>query len=125
MFRVPEQFRMTNGPIPQLNSDPSFGCNGVFIIPWVFGGELRCMVSDGAGWEHVSIRHVSNYVDRIPTWDQMCHIKDLFWEEEDCVVQFHPPKSQYVNNHPAVLHLWRKIGSEFETPPTHLIGIKK
>ena len=57
MFRVPEQFRMTNGPIPQLNSDASFGCNGVFIIPWVFGGELRCMVSDGAG--SVSYTHLT------------------------------------------------------------------
>lgn len=54
----------------------------------------------------------------------MCKVKDLFWGEEDCVVQFHPPKSVYVNNHEFVLHLWRKIGSQFETPPGILVGIK-
>lgn len=35
--------------------------------------------------------------------------------------QFHPPESEYVNNHPSCLHLWRKIGSEFETPPKILV----
>lgn len=55
---------------------------------------------------------------------EMCKVKDLFWGEEDCVVQFHPPKSVYVNNHEFVLHLWRKIGSQFETPPGILVGIK-
>jgi hypothetical protein len=37
----------------------------------------------------------------------MCQIKDLFFEPEDCVVQFHPAKSQYRNFHPGCLHLWK------------------
>lgn len=32
-------------------------------------------------------------------------------------VQFHPPKSEYVNLHTYCLHLWKKIGGTFETPP--------
>lgn len=37
----------------------------------------------------------------------MCFIKDLFWGEEEVVMQLHPAKSQYVNQHDYCLHLWR------------------
>lgn len=55
------------------------------------------------GWEHVSIEL---YARRLPTWEEMCFIKDLFWEDEEEVVQIHPKKSHYVNMTEA-LHLWR------------------
>ena len=81
-----------------------------------------CQASDGGGWEHVS---VSLSVKRCPDWEEMCMIKNLFWDPEDCVVQFHPPASEYINNHPYVLHLWRPIGKQIETPPSILVGVKK
>ncbi len=56
------------------------------------------------GWEHVSVVRE----DRIPTWEEMCMVKSMFWDDEDCVVQFHPPKSKYVNISPNALHLWRR-----------------
>lgn len=43
---------------------------------------------------------------RTPTWAEMCEVKDIFWSEEEMVVQIHPKKSQYVNMTEA-LHLWR------------------
>jgi hypothetical protein len=52
----------------------------------------------------------------------MCFVKDLFWSEHECVVQFHPPRSVYVNNHPFCLHLWHK--PNLPTPPVILVGIK-
>ena len=55
--------------------------------------------------------------NRCPTWDEMCLVKDIFWQDDECVVQFHPPKSEYVNLHPYCLHLWKKICGTFETPP--------
>ena len=61
---------------------------------------------------------------RIPTWEEMCKIKSLFWDEEDTVIQYHPAKTEYVNNHPNVLHLWRSIDQVIPTPPTELVGIK-
>ena len=47
-------------------------------------------------------------VDRCPTWQEMCGVKRRFFEPEDCVVQYHPPESTYVNDHPYCLHLWRR-----------------
>ena len=77
------------------------------------GGTLKlpsgdlCSVVAGwneGGWEHVSISLI--YTKRLPTWDEMCYVKDLFWESDEEVVQIHPKKSEYVNIMEA-LHLWR------------------
>lgn len=67
----------------------------------------------GGGWEHVSV----SYPKRIPTWEEMCKVKDIFWHEEECAVQYHPPRSEYVNIHQYCLHLWRKGGENPELPP--------
>jgi len=56
-----------------------------------------------------------------PNWREMCFIKDLFWDEEDVVIQYHPKKSEYVNLHNNYLHLWRPIGVEIPTPK-ELVG---
>lgn len=56
------------------------------------------------GWEHVS---VSPYGGKMPTWDDMCEIKDIFWDDEEEVIQIHPKKSEYVNIMENCLHLWR------------------
>lgn len=59
---------------------------------------------------------------RTPTWKEMVYIKDLCWDGEDVVMQLHPRKSEYVNNHPHTLHLWRPIGQEIPTPPSIFVG---
>lgn len=55
----------------------------------------------------------------------MCFVKSLFWPPEDCVVQFHPPASEYVNNHSRCLHMWRWSRGDFPTPPAILVGVKE
>jgi len=71
-----------------------------------------------AGWNEVvkndiKLEHVSVSLNRrCPTWDEMCMIKDIFWDEEELVAQFHRPKSQYTPFFPYCLHLWRKVGWE-------------
>jgi len=54
----------------------------------------------------------------------MSFVKDLFWDEDECVVQFHPPRSEYVNNHASCLHLWRNKHQQFPLPPSILVGDK-
>ena len=129
MFTVPEVHRAGYTPSHPMYSSPRDGNNGVFIVPHK-GGKLYCIASDGAGWEHVSVSAwsgnsaASRSVARVPKWAEMCHIKDLFWMPEDCVLQYHPPKSVYVNCHPACLHLWRPIGVEVPVPHHLLVGPK-
>ena len=120
-FHVPGPLRVRTGPFA---SNASFGNNGAFFIPNRLGKDklpFRVIASDGEGWEHVSV----SLPERYPTWEEMCLIKGIFWDTEDCVVQFHPPESQYVNDHPNCLHLWRPIGHDIPTPPRGLVGIMR
>lgn len=79
--------------------------------------DLRIVFASGGGWEHVSVSTET----RVPTWAEMCVVKALFWDAEDCVMQLHPPKSQYVNRHPRTLHLWRPIDSTIPQPPIDFV----
>lgn len=92
--------------------------NGAFKINYQ-GSYYFVIASNGEGWEHVSVSHPQ----RIPSWEVMCKIKDLFFHEEEIVMQLHPKKSEYVNNHPNCLHLWRPIEESIPTPPKFLVGI--
>lgn len=80
--------------------------------------------SDGEGWDHVSVQIRSfsfGQPHRVPTWEEMCHIKSLFFEDEETVMQLHPPKSQWVNVHNFVLHLWRPQKESIPLPPREFV----
>jgi len=81
---------------------------------------LRIIASNEDGWEHVSV----SLPKRCPNWREMCYIKGLFWDEGDRVVQYHPPKENYINCHPFCLHMWRPIGVEIPMPPYWMVGFK-
>ncbi len=117
MFRVPNQWRVRRGP---MMSDELSGHNGAFMVPHAGAGVMQIIASDQGGWEHVSV----SLPHRCPTWDEMCEVKAMFWDEEDCVVQYHPPASEYVNKHPYCLHLWRPTspGVVVPMPPKWMIG---
>lgn len=126
-FHVPHDRRIRAGI---YGSDDLCGNSGAFQIPYMrVGGSkvrqvvLNCIASDGAGWEHVSISVNRN---RCPYWEEMCYAKGIFWDEDDAVIQIHPPASEYVNCHRFTLHLWRKAGANdfFEAPPSWMVGPK-
>lgn len=73
-------------------------------VVWSFGG----------GWDHVSV----SFPNRCPTWEEMCRIKEIFFREDECCVEYHPPRSEYVNIHPYCLHIWRPQHADILTPPT-------
>lgn len=108
-----------------MRSDNSFGFNGLF--EFALPGEarrIRCIASNGLGWEHVSVSFGPGSKSA-PSWELMCRIKALFWNDEDTVIQFHPAKANYVNFHPGCLHLWRCIdGREQPIPLSILVGQK-
>lgn len=99
---------------PTLGMSPGGTNFGFFML-----GPLR-IVSSGSGdeWEHVSV----SCQDRCPTWGEMCQVKDLFWSEEETVLQFHPKKSAYVNAHEFCLHLWKRAHEDHVLPPKNLIA---
>jgi hypothetical protein len=116
-----EEYRLLTGDYASRPGDPF----GVFLMPGPCGEALRAMATDGADtdWEHVSV--TTQRGKRVPNWHEMCFVKNLFWAPEECVVQFHPPRSTYVNNYSVVLHMWRHTKTPFPMPPTELIGYKE
>ncbi len=129
-----EKYRRTTeraGGIPEiLLTTAADGMNGVFEIPFEHNPKVHflCIVSDGStpdgkmiDWEHVSVRagtmnDKKKRYERVPNWMEMCWLKELFWNDDECVIQFHPAKSEHVNFHPNVLHLWRYLKADFPVP---------
>lgn len=112
-----ERFRRVH---PTLGGSPAGTDYGFFVVPF-HGQELRVIssgVNSDSGWEHVSVSTGT----RIPSWPEMQHIKELFWGDDETVIQFHPRKSEYVNAMPFCLHLWKRTGIEYQLPPKGLLA---
>lgn len=120
---IPDELEKGRIAYGQFGTKLNSGFNGAYLITGPNDILLRIIAHDGKeakaqSWEHVSV----STSHRIPYWNEMCFVKNLFWHEEECVVQFHPPKSKYINHHPFVLHLWKNNKFEFQTPPKEFIA---
>jgi len=123
-MKFPEEFRVTNrSPFESQTGDPF----GLFEIPGraTCGRRLRIIACDGEqeaqGWEHVSVS-LPDQPEKCPSWTEMSLVKSLFWDASECVVQFHPPESEHINNHAGCLHLWR-YALGFPMPPSIFVGL--
>ena len=123
-FHCPNKYRVRTGEF-RTDDDCNFGA---FFIPVSLGkAPLKIIATDGMDaeqfgppWEHVSV----SLPNRCPTWEEMAFVKSQFWDDTDCVIQYHPPRSEYVNNHRFCLHLWRPVGVSLPMPPSLLVGFK-
>lgn len=97
------------------------GLAGVIYMPSRWRGTI--IISNGAGWEHVSVSPERK--SQTPSWEDMCFIKEQFFNEDESVIEVHPPKIEYVNNMPNCLHLWRCTYKDMVLPPSCLVGIRK
>lgn len=84
------------------------------------GKWLNFIFSYQMGWEHLSVSMPS----RTPTWNQMCVMKDIFWNKNEACVEYHPREEDYVNNHKHCLHIWRPTHETLPTPPSILVGFR-
>ena len=117
-----ERGRVRTGP---YGSDPG-DTFGAFFIDGPCGRRLKIVASSGdisvgVDWEHVSV----SLDNRCPNWPEMCFVKSLFWDDEETVMQLHPPKSKWINNHPYCLHMWRPLNQEIPLPPDITVGNKE
>ena len=102
-----------------MGSNSSYGLAGMFQLP---GLPILLVISsgpgDGSGWEHVSV----SAQNRTPSWTDMSMVKALFWCDDECVVQYHPPRADHINIHQHCLHLWKPVGEFLPMPPKGLIA---
>ena len=93
---------------------------GIFEVP-LNSEETALVIADNGvshpDWEHISVSTPT----RCLTWEEMCKIKDLFFDEDETVIQIHPAKSNYVNVHEFCLHLWKPTHEKLPLPPSYLV----
>jgi hypothetical protein len=112
-----ERYRTQRPPhLISIPGDPY----GAFLIP--FKGVVLAVIAnaanpDSAWWDHASV----SLKNRTPNWYEMDHIKDLFWREDETVMQLHVPKSQHRCIHPHCLHLWAPTREAIPLPPSELV----
>ena len=116
-----DKFRQPHPIIGDLGDETC----GLFMFPHN-GLIFMCLVSSDK-WEHVSTSLWKTKgkkgvrVKRCPTWDEMCWVKDRFWEKDECVVQYHPPSDKYVDLYKYCLHLWKPADIELPMPPEFMV----
>jgi len=94
--------------------------NGRFIIPTTQPGvNYLVLASDGLDWDHVSVSIIDDDyegIKRCPTHEEMADIKRKFFDAYETTTQYHPVASDYINNHPYVLHWFRHQRLEQDHP---------
>lgn len=128
-MNFPEPYRVSRGhQHPQFNlyhliTQP--GVNGAFLLPKKGKPGSKyflCIASNGMGWDHVSVSIPGE--SRCPTWEEMCYIKDQFFNKNEVVIQYHPAEKDYVNDHEFCLHLWRPLAQPLPVPDSIFVGRK-
>lgn len=109
-FKLPEKYRDNNYPYCDMG--------GLFRFPVKNGFRaLRVVATIGSGWEHTSVTLDKKIIcSKTPNWYEMCFVKNMFWDDEDIVWQYHLPADDNVNIHPGCLHLWRKQNFDMPLP---------
>ncbi len=134
MFKAQEKYRVRKG---KLASDASFGNNGVFFIP--AGTEavpdenkvlvhspyfILCVLSDQRDWEHIAVAIHTIGPPRAPVKEEVEAVRNMFWGKDDTVVQF-TTSSNFKDDNPHTVHLWRNPLMDIPVPPAELFGLEK
>jgi hypothetical protein len=95
-----EPYRTNLPLLPFTNYGDDYG---LFLIPGPCNQNLAVMANTGKndGWDHVSV----SLKDRCPNWQEMSFVKDIFFKEDETVMQLHPAKSEHINFAENCLHL--------------------
>lgn len=98
--------------------------NGAFVVDkFNKNGEFYLViVSNGQGWDHVSVslhKKNGNNINRCPSFEEMQMIKAKIFGEDEVVFQLHPREEDYINTHPYCLHLWKPNSCDMVLPPMH------
>lgn len=117
-LRLLDAYRNTSARVVELFGSTGDSNSGVFEVPGPrISRLLRVIATADAGWDHVSVS-LSN---RCPTWEEMEHIKRLFFRDDETAMQLHVPPTDHVNVKATCLHLWRPHVGEIPRPPAWMV----
>jgi hypothetical protein len=118
-LRLLDRYRCTGPAIVKYFGGIGDHETGVFEVPSkIDKAPMRVIASNGLEWDHVSVSRRN----RTPNWAEMAQIKDLFFHDDETVMQLRVPASDHINDHPHCLHLWRPHKTAIPRPPSCLVG---
>jgi hypothetical protein len=79
---------------------------------------MQIIASNGEGWDHVSVSRT----DRVPNWEEMEHVKRLFFEDWEVAMQLHVPPAAHISVHPNCLHMWRPQSGSIPMPQAWMVA---
>lgn len=92
--------------------------SGAFLIQSPLDhANMRVIASVDMGWDHVSVSRAR----RCPNWQEMEHVKRLFFNDDEVAMQLHVAVKEHVNFHPNTLHLWRPLIGTIPMPPAIMV----
>lgn len=117
-----EQWRLPNGGRTGHRS-------GAFRIP--MGNRFACVIADDGvtndgpgsptGWEHCSVHMQTVHGEIAPSWNEMSRVRDLFWGEDEVIMQLHVAGVNHIDINKHVLHLWKPLNQTIPLPPKELV----
>ncbi len=133
-----DQYRVSH---PTAGDAPPGSTWGMFAIPHLdqwqrsqFQAHYIVLASDGnnhpdgskgTGWDHISVHCRSIRKNKrtlhTPTWEDMEHIRSLFFDDDETVMQLSVPRADHISIHNHVLHLWRPTECAVPVPPPYLV----
>ena len=116
MLRVPDWCEKHRVTLAAYDNEPGDKHNGVFVFK---EQGLMCIISNGGGWEHVSVSRKS----RMPTYADMAWVAQTFWDKEDTLMQLRVPEAEHINLSNYCLHWWRPLEDEIPRPPNWMVGL--
>jgi hypothetical protein len=112
-------FRLRGDAVKDIYGWDGDGTCGAFFVPQPHGGRhLLCIASSEGNWDHVSVSMKS----KCPSWNDMSHVRRLFFKPEETVMELHVPNVEHINFHPYCLHLWRPQAVPIPLPPSIFVG---
>lgn len=113
MIRIPDAYTFEVEDMPGRTIDialpaewlPDPYSNDVLKFFWLLDGlkaAINAFGHDGHIWIHASISHP----DRLPTYAELCRLKESVFGKEGIAAQVFEAESNHVNIHPNCLHLW-------------------
>jgi hypothetical protein len=118
-LRLLDAYRLTSDDVVAYYGSIGDHENGAFVVRSpVDGQNMMIIASSSEGWDHVSCSRKN----RCPNWEEMEHVKRLFFRDGETAMQLHVPPSEHISVHPFCLHLWRPLDQEIPKPRPEFVA---
>lgn len=109
-------------PYPDI-ARTDFQIANSFILPTADNKYLKTTMYVNDTWQMVSAQLIDKWgqkQDEYPTWDEMCLVKDMYFNPNDAAIQF---MTEFPNVDSHTLCIWRPLTLDLPRPDSRMVGM--